>query len=107
MSRLRMKVGADMGEEARTGIAGLSKGEVKRVGRQVLDLLERKVCCDPPEPVVTGGAIQRELAIGKQELYMAIGQLMDYNRVGVIVEGKKRYYFLMEMVEAVRERTRS
>ena len=96
-----------MMDEARSGIQGLSKVEVKEVGRQVLDLLERKVCCDSPEPVVAGGTIQRELAIGKQEFYMAIGQLMDYNRVGVVVEGKKRYYFLMEMVEAVRERTRS
>ena len=50
-----------------------------------------------------GGRMMADLNLKKSEFYIGIGRLMGF-QVGEYAEGKKRYYYLLEMVHDHREK---
>ena len=64
---------------------------------------EAKLFEEPPKPFILAGTIMRDLELKKSEFYMGIGRLIGF-KVGEHVEGKKRYYFLLEPVQLYRDR---
>jgi hypothetical protein len=72
---------------------------------RVIDYMESKVCCNPPEPFLLGGRIIGELGITRSDFYIAVGQMLGY-RIGEYREGRRRYYFLLDMVNDYIERIR-
>ena len=65
--------------------------------------METKLCCEPPEPFLLAGSIIKEMNINKSSFYIGIGQIIGY-RIGEYREGKRRYYYLLDMVQRYRER---
>lgn len=66
-------------------------------------LIERH-CGEKPGPMVLGGTIMRDLELPRDDFFLVVGHLMEYNRIGVVVQGARRYYYHMGMVDAFRER---
>ena len=65
----------------------------------ILDYLQERTCANPPEPFLCAGRIMRDLRMPKSVFYEAIGHLLGHE-VGVIADGRRRYYYLMAMVAA-------
>lgn len=64
---------------------------------EILQYMEFKLCCEPPEPFILAGRIIQDLSLKPSDFYLAIGQVLGY-RIGEYREGKKKYYYLLEMV---------
>ena len=73
--------------------------------KEIIKYMESKICCNPPEPFLLGGRIMNDLRINKSDFYIAIGQLLGY-RIGEYREGRRKYYFLFDMVNNYKERIR-
>jgi hypothetical protein len=65
--------------------------------KQIIDYLELKLQSDPPQPFILAGTIIQDLDLPKSDFYIAIGQILGY-RVGEYREGKRKYYYLMDLV---------
>ena len=81
----------------------MEKRNIQNTGNKILDYLDDSTCSEPPRPFVVGGTIIRELGLTKAEFFMGIAYLIDYNRIGIIIEGRKKYYCVKGMVERYRE----
>ena len=77
------------------------KKDAQDISRQIVEYLEGKVLSDPPEPFILAGKIMRDLSLNKSEFYIGVGRLIGF-KVGEYAEGKKRYYYLLEMVQQYR-----
>ena len=77
--------------------------KAQEISKSISDYLEGKLYEEPPKPFVLAGTIMRDLELKKSEFYMGIGRLIGF-RVGEYVEGKKRYYFLLELVQLYRDK---
>ena len=73
------------------------------ISKRISQYLEAKLFEEPPKPFILAGTIMRDLELKKSEFYMGIGRLIGF-KVGEHVEGKKRYYFLLEPVQLYRDR---
>jgi hypothetical protein len=74
----------------------------QELSKQISEYLESKIFQEPPEPFVLAGTIMRDLELKKSEFYIGIGRLIGF-KVGEHVEGKKRYYYLLELVQNYRD----
>lgn len=77
----------------------------QEISKKISEYLEAKLYEEPPQPFVLAGTIMRDLELKKSEFYMGIGRLIGF-KVGEYSEGKKRYYYLLELVQSYRERHR-
>jgi hypothetical protein len=82
-----------------------SRSSTNEVSCRVLECIESFLFREPPRPMVLAGTIIKELELRPSAFYLAVGKLIESERVGEVVEGRKRYYYSREMVEAFR-RTR-
>jgi hypothetical protein len=69
----------------------------------ISEYLESRLYVDPPEPFILAGKIMKDLELKKSEFYIGIGRLIGF-KVGEYAEGKKRYYYLLELVQDYRDR---
>lgn len=81
----------------------MEKRNIQQTGQRILDYLDNRTCGEPSCPFIVGGTIRTDLGLTKAEFYMGIVQLIDYNRVGTVIEGRKKYYYLQGMVERYRD----
>ena len=72
------------------------------VVKAIIEAMERNICQNPPEPFVLAGKLIKELDVKEKDFFIAVGQLLDV-RLSEIKDGKKRYYYLSEMVVLERE----
>jgi hypothetical protein len=72
--------------------------------RMIVECLVSFLLREPPVPMVLAGTIMRETGIRPAQFHQVMGNLIEKRRVVEFIEGKKRYYFLREMVVAWRER---
>jgi hypothetical protein len=73
------------------------------VSTQIVDYLESRVCSEPSKPFILAGEMIKDLNLSKSEFYIGIGLVLGY-RIEEHIEGKKRYYYLSEMVKDFREK---
>ena len=63
----------------------------------ILRYMEAKLCANPPEPFILAGRMVKDLKMRRSDLYVALGQLIG-THLWEYREGKKKYYYLLEMV---------
>jgi hypothetical protein len=80
--------------------------KAQEISKSISDYLEGRLYDEPPQPFVLAGTIMRDLELKKSEFYMGIGRLIGF-KVGEYVEGKKRYYYLLELVQLYRDKHKS
>lgn len=68
----------------------------------ILKFMEDCLLHNPPEPFILAGRLERELGLSRTDLYVGIGQLLG-THLGVYKEGKRKYYYLLEMVRMYRD----
>ena len=81
----------------------MAEKNAQELSRLIIEYLESRIFHDPPEPFVLAGRIMRDVGMLKSEFYIGIGRLIGFS-VGEYVEGKKRYYYLLEMVKDYRDK---
>ena len=81
----------------------MEKRNIHQMGQRIHDYLDNRTCGEPSCPFIVGGTIIRDLDLTKAEFFMGIAYLIDYNRVGTVIEGRKKYYYLLGMVERYRD----
>ena len=81
----------------------MEKRNIHLIGQRILEYLDDSTCGEPPFPFVVGGTIIRDLGLTKAEFFMGIAYLIDYNRIGIVIEGRKKYYYVKGMVERYRD----
>jgi len=77
----------------------------QEVAKDILEHLESLMFREPPVPFALAGAIMRDLQLSKSDFFLGMGRLSD-KKVGEYIEGKRRYYFLLEPIQTFRERHR-
>ena len=88
----------------RIGLGGLTlvNKTAQEISKEISEYLEAKVFKDPPEPFILSGTIMKDLSLTKSQFYTGIGRLIGF-KVGEYAEGKKRYYYLLELVQSYRD----
>ena len=76
--------------------------QTRKLSEEIIRYMESKVCCEPPEPFLLAGRIIRDMQIRPSDFYLAMGHVIGY-RVGEYREGKKKYYYLLEMISRYQE----
>ncbi len=71
-------------------------------GQLILSYLDKNTRREVPRPFINAGTIMHDLGMPKSRFYMAITPMLGY-KIGSVVDGRRRYYYLMEMVEFYRE----
>jgi len=72
------------------------------VAEAIIEYMEGMLFHSPPEPFILAGTLVKELPFRKSDIYLALGQLMGV-RIGEYREGKKKYYYILDMVIAHRD----
>ena len=75
----------------------------RAVSERIVQYLDSQICTDPPRPFILAGQIINDLEITKSEFYLGAGLILGY-RIEEHVEGKKRYFYLTDIVRDYREK---
>lgn len=82
----------------------MNRDGIRSIGTEILKYMVTETCKDPPNPFILEGKMVEGLGIKKNEFFLGISQLIEYNKIYQVSEGKKRYYYVSEMVLDYREK---
>lgn len=85
-------------------MGSMDRDRIRSIGTEIYSYLVQETCKDPPNPFVLEGKMVEGLDMKKNEFFLGISQLIEYDKICQVSEGKKRYYYVSEMVLDYRDK---
>ena len=91
-------------EENYIMLGTVNRDRIRSIGTEIYRYLVQETCKDPPNPFVLEGKMIERLNMKKNEFFLGISQLIEYDKIRQVTEGKRRYYYVSEMVLDFRDK---